>query len=84
MAWITTTSEEEATGLTAEVYQRLRDSPAFMGRVPNIYKSLSLRPEILNAFERLSMVGSFGGSGLTREEEEMISTVVSSINKCHY
>ena len=84
MAWINTVSEEDATGLCAEVYDKLRESPLFMGRVPNIYQSLSQRPEILDAFHRLSMAGSFGGSGLTREEEEMVSTVVSSINKCHY
>ncbi len=84
MAWITTTSEEDATGLTAEVYERLRESPIFMGSVPNIYKSLSLRPEILDVFQKMSFVGSFGGTGLTREEEEMVSTVVSSINRCHY
>ncbi len=84
MAWIATVTEEDATGLVAEVYKRLSDSPIFMGRVPNIYKSLSQRPEILDAFHRMSTAGSFGGSGLTREEEEMISTVVSSINQCHY
>ncbi len=84
MAWITTVNEEDATGLCAEAYDTLRESPVFMGRVPNIYKSLSLRPEVLEAFLRMSMTGSFGGSGLSREEEEMISTVVSSINQCHY
>ena len=84
MAWISTVDPEDATGLVAEAYKKLSDSPVFMGRIPNIYQSLSQRPEILDAFLRMSMAGSFGGSGLTREEEEMVSTVVSSINQCHY
>ena len=84
MAWITTVGEDEATGQCAEVYDTLREAPAFMGSVPNIYKSLSQRPEVLDAFHRLSTAASFGGSGLAREEEEMISTVVSAINQCHY
>lgn len=84
MAWIPTIDEGDAEGHAAEFYDRVRQMPVFMGRVPNIYKALSLRPEILDAFQRLSTAASFGGSGLTRPEEEMISTVVSALNHCHY
>lgn len=30
------------------------------------------------------MTATFGGSHLTRTQEEMIATVVSAVNRCHY
>ena len=84
MAWITTVTEEEATGAAAEGYDRLRSMEVFMGRVPNIYKSMSQRPEVMNAFITNTQVVSFGGSGRTPQEAEMVSTVGDSINHCHY
>jgi hypothetical protein len=81
MAWIKTIPEKEATGELAELYRRVGHN---MGLVPNILKSLSLRAEATDAVARLGSVVTFGASRLGRVREEMIATVVSSINRCHY
>jgi hypothetical protein len=33
---------------------------------------------------RLSTAATFGGSHLSRVQEEMIAAAVSSVNRCHY
>ena len=81
MAWITTFSEPEAKGRLAEVYLNICER---MGFVPNIMKSFSLKPELLDVVSRTFMRATFGGSNLTRVQEEMIATVVSAANRCHY
>jgi len=81
MAWIKTISEREATGTLKETYESMHQrSPA----VPNIMQSLSLKPEMLSAVARLFRTGTFGASDLSRLREEMIATVVSALNRCHY
>jgi alkylhydroperoxidase family enzyme len=80
MAWIKTVSEDQATGKVAEVYSQFKG----FGFVPNIVKSFSSRPEMLELTARTARTVTFGGSRLTRVQEEMIATVVSSINRCHY
>jgi alkylhydroperoxidase family enzyme len=81
MAWIRTVSEEQATGGLAEIYSEIRRTfPA----VPNVIKAFSQRPELLDQIRRVAMTATFGGSRLTRPQEEMIATVVSSLNRCHY
>ena len=84
MSWIQTISDEEATGLCAETFAQMREDSPVSDLVGNIYRSLSLRPEVMAAFYRQDRLAAWGGSGLEREEEEMIATCVSSINQCHY
>lgn len=84
MAWIRTISEEQAEGRLAQIYAEIAKSPHFMGRVPNVMKAFSLRPELLERLAGVAGTATFGGSRLTRVQEEMIATVVSSINRCHY
>ena len=84
MAWIRTISEDDAKGKLAEVYAEIKKSPRFMGHVPNVMQAFSLRPELLQQLAKVAMTATFGGSRLTRVQEEMIATVVSSINRCHY
>jgi len=81
MAWVKTISEHEATGTLKETYESMRQRS---GAVPNIMQSLSLKPEMLSAVSRLFMTGTFGASDLSRVQEEMIATVVSALNRCHY
>lgn len=83
MAWIRQLSDAEATGQAAETFARVR-AESGMGHVANIIRCLSLRPEVMDAVNRLSTRVTFGGSSLTRVEEEMLSTVVSALNHCHY
>ena len=52
--------------------------------LPNIYKVLSINPRALNAVKELNEAISFGGSCLSRVQEEAISTVVSAVNGCRY
>ncbi len=84
MAWIQTIAEEQATGRLAQIYAEIKKDPHFMGRVPNVMKAFSLRPELLERLAQVATTATFGGSRLSRVQEEMIATVVSSINRCHY
>ena len=81
MAWIKSVSEQEATEPLKQMYESLRQRSS---RVPNIMQSLSLKPEMLSAVSRVFMTGTFGASNLSRVQEEMIATVVSALNRCHY
>jgi alkylhydroperoxidase family enzyme len=83
MAWIRTISEQEAEGPLGDLYAKVRQNPHF-GMVPNVIKAFSLRPEIAAAVTRLSSAATFGGSHLSRVQEEMIAAAVSSVNRCHY
>jgi len=81
MAWIKTITPAEAEGRVAEVYAKFKSR---FGVAPNIMQAFSLRPELLAAVARVFQVATFGGSKLTRVQEEMIATVVSATNRCHY
>lgn len=80
MAWIKTVSEEEATGEVKAIYETSRK---LYGFIPNIRRALSLNPAALRAYTQLSGAVYHGGV-LKEEEREMIATVVSVLNRCHY
>lgn len=79
--WIQTVSEEEATGRVAQHYQAARERA---GKVFQIIKIMSLRPAQLDASMAVYRAVMFGSSGLSRAEREMVATIVSSVNHCHY
>jgi alkylhydroperoxidase family enzyme len=54
------------------------------GKVYNIVKSMSLRPGVLHRSMEMYKAIMFGPSGLTRQERELLATVVSSANECYY
>ena len=54
------------------------------GKVFNIVKAMSLRPEVLKQSMEMYRAIMFGPSGLTRAERELLATVTSQINECHY
>lgn len=81
MAWIKTISEEEATGALAGEYS---DAVGRAGRVYEILKVQSLRPEYVSAFIELYRRTMLGPSGLSRAQREMLAVVVSATNRCHY
>ena len=81
MAWIRTVSESEATGIVKEEYEAAIERA---GRVYNIVKLFSIKPESLKAFINQYKVLMFGPSKLSRAQREMIATVVSQINACRY
>ncbi len=82
MAWIRTVDEAEATGIVKEEYDA---ALARAGQVYNIVKLLSVRPKSMRPFIELYIAIMFDeNSPLSRMQREMIATVVSKVNECHY
>lgn len=82
MAWISTVVPDAATGLLKRLYDTaLRRA----GRVWNVIRLQSLRPETLQASTKLYLeVMLSPKSPLSRAQREMIATAVSRANGCHY
>jgi uncharacterized peroxidase-related enzyme len=72
---------DDATGPLKEEYEAAVERA---GKVYNIVRSMSLRPEVLSRSMELYKAIMFGPSGLTRQERELIATVVSATNECYY
>jgi uncharacterized peroxidase-related enzyme len=72
---------DDATGLVAEEYAAAIERA---GKIFNIVRSMSLSPESLRASMGLYKAIMFGPSGLTRQERELLATVVSATNECYY
>lgn len=81
MSWIRTISEEGSSGLLAGIYE---ESRAKHGRVINLVRIQSLRPEAMAIGRQFYRHLMDGPGGLTRAQRYMIATVVSSLNGCHY
>ena len=80
--WIDTVDEKQAEGEVAEAYLQAADRAT--GRVAHILKVHSLNPRSLLAHRTLYRTLMFGRSPLERYQREMIGTVVSALNECHY
>ena len=52
--------------------------------IANVIKCMSINEEAMHAVWDMGHKISFGSSALTRAQEEIIATVVSSINHCKY
>ena len=74
-------SEDEAEGLLKEEYDA---AVARAGKVFNILKAMSLNPAVLKASMELYKAIMFGESGLSRKERELLATVTSAEQSCHY
>ena len=82
MAWIKTVDETDATGIVKEEYEA---AISRAGEVYNIVRLFSVRPKSMRAFIELYLLVMFDeDSPLTRMQREMIATVVSKVNECHY
>ena len=82
MAWIRTVDEADAVGIVKEEYDA---AIARAGQVYNIVKLLSVRPKSMRPFIELYIAIMFDeDSPLSRMQREMIATVVSKVNECHY
>jgi alkylhydroperoxidase family enzyme len=71
----------EATGPLAKEYEA---AIARAGKVFNIVKAMCLNPIVLNRSMALYKAIMFGPSELSRAERELLATVVSTANDCHY
>ncbi len=81
MAHLELIDPDDAAGILAEEYAAAVERA---GKVYNIVRSMSLSPEALRASMRLYRAVMFGPSRLTRQERELLATVVSSANECYY
>ena len=81
MAYIDTIAIDDAEGIVKEEYRKgIKRS----GKVYNILKIMSRSPLALKESMRLYLAIMFGESDLFRGQREMLATVVSQINNCHY
>ena len=81
MAYIRTVPEDSATGLLRKLYDAAMRRA---GKVFNILKLMSIRPEIARSSIQFYSAIMHGSSPLSRAEREMIATVVSRANNCFY
>jgi alkylhydroperoxidase family enzyme len=81
VAFIRLIEEHEAEGPLREDYDAAIERA---GKVFNILKAMSLRPAVLRASMALYREIMFGESGLSRKERELLATVASAEQSCHY
>lgn len=81
MSWLRTIPESEATGALATIYG---ESRARFGRVINLVKVQSLRPETMAIGRQMYRHLMEGPGGLTKLQRVLIATIVSKINGCLY
>lgn len=81
MAYINIVDPDDADGIVKKEYDK-----AIMrsGRVSNILKVMSRSPGAFRDSMRMYLTIMFGKSDLSRAQREMLATVVSSTNQCHY
>ncbi|HSS60118.1 MAG TPA: hypothetical protein VLK30_01530 [Candidatus Limnocylindrales bacterium] len=82
MARIKMVDEADATGALAELYAKSK-AQSLSGVVPEILRTMSLRPDFLAAIDQASKL-HFSDGALTRAEHEMIASYVSALNRCRY
>jgi hypothetical protein len=76
--WI---EDDEADGEAAALFQQQR--AAFGGRMPDIIRTMSLRPDFMEAILAASRL-HFTDGALSRVQHEMIASYVAALNRCHY
>lgn len=82
MAWIEKVDEDKAEGKLKEVYEKITGRGS--SKVAHILKVHSLNPQVLEDHLNLYKTIMFAGSNISRKQREMVATVVSAINDCHY
>jgi len=82
LAWISTVDEADASEELATAYGQCADPTT--GRAAHIMKIHSLNPRSMLDHRALYRTLMFGPSPLKRYQREMIGTVVSVLNACHY
>ena len=82
MARIEWVADDDASGEIADIYVELKRTSA-RGKVPDILRTMSMRPDFLLAIDQASRL-HFTDGALSRAEHEMIASYVSALNRCHY
>ncbi|MFC2087186.1 peroxidase-related enzyme [Bacteroidota bacterium] len=81
MARIKVINQDEATGRLKEIYDEMIEK---RGKLAEVHKIQSLRPESISKHMELYLEIMFSKSELTRAEREMMAVVVSTCNQCEY
>ncbi len=81
MPWIRTVGVEAANGRLADTY---RAAVERAGRVFGILRTMSLQPAVLDASVGLYTAVMKAPGDLSLVQREMLATVVSRANDCHY
>lgn len=81
MAWVKTVAPEEATGLVKRIYESGRQGKKQQSEIVTVF---SLRPALMDLRVRFGDAVTFGGSGLGRLREELISVSISAACACRY
>ncbi|MEE8143639.1 MAG: carboxymuconolactone decarboxylase family protein [Planctomycetota bacterium] len=81
MSWIHQIPVTEAEGTLARVYQAAQQRS---GGVANILQVMSLRSTLLQSFLGLYVHLMKGEGSLPSTERELLATVTSQVNGCHY
>jgi alkylhydroperoxidase family enzyme len=81
MSWIRTIPPEEAQGPLKREYEA---AARRAGRVFHILRIQSLNPAVLHENMRMYLAIMYGPSALTRVQRELLATLVSVVNRCHY
>jgi hypothetical protein len=74
--------ESDAQSALADLYAAAK-ARSVAGVVPDILRTMSLRPDFLAAIDAASRL-HFSDGALTRAQHEMIASYVSAINRCRY
>jgi hypothetical protein len=82
MARIKMIEEADAEGPLAEIYATSK-TRSVAKVVPDILRTMSLRPDFLEAINDASRL-HFSDGALTRAQHEMIASYVSALNRCRY
>ena len=82
MSYIREIEPQAAEEELRNIYERLMG--VRQGRLPTIFKVMSLHPRALLGVEGVNQAVTFGGSTLGRRREELIATHVSRLNGCQY
>jgi hypothetical protein len=72
---------DESDERAAEVYKMFGGG---QGRVPEIIKTMSLEPELMEAIANVAQRFHFRDGYLPRRTKEMVASYVSALNKCKY
>jgi uncharacterized peroxidase-related enzyme len=81
MAWIKKVPIDEATGKLKTIFD---EAVKRAGKVFQIVHVQSQNPDTLEASMGMYTSIMFGPSPLSRRQREMIATLVSALNHCHY
>jgi hypothetical protein len=82
MARIKWIEDDDANGSVAEAFAHIR-ATSESGRVADILRTMSLRPDFMLAINQASQM-HFSDGALSRAQHEMIASYVAALNRCHY